>query len=160
MRNRSVNLCILVLFRISNGFLLSHPTHLVSIDCGAIRGPSIETKPDYDAIVGPLGRTVDVFFLDLFRRKLEENVGFQTNETGYAAIIDLTAKLNARYSDRKEIQRRAQNTLNDMFPEWLPGSYAVLFSRPLPKVTRIKNVFISIPAFVSAPLLLYSSQQG
>jgi hypothetical protein len=95
----------------------------------------METKPDYDAIVGPLGRAVDNLFLDLFRQKLEENVGFQTNETGYAAIIDLTSKLNARYSDREEIRRRAQKTLSDLFPSWLPGSYAILFSKPFPRVS-------------------------
>jgi hypothetical protein len=97
----------------------------------------METKPDYDAIIGPLGRTVDTFFLNLFRQKLEENVGFRTNETGYAAIIDLTSKLNAEHSDRAEIQRRAQKTLTDMFPSWLPSSYAVLFSKPLPKVSLL-----------------------
>lgn len=156
MRNRFLTLFTFILCGVSNGFLHWHPSRATA--CFAIRGPPIETKPDYDAIVGPLGRTVDNFFLGLFHRKLAENVGFQTNETGYAAIIDLTAKLNARYSDRKEIQRRAQNTLKDMFPSWLPSSYALLFSKPYPKV-RTRLFFPSISQIIVFSIQLFSSFQ-
>jgi hypothetical protein len=36
----------------------------------AVIGPSADTKPDYERIVGPLGKTVDNVFLKVFRGKL------------------------------------------------------------------------------------------
>lgn len=73
-------------------------------------------------------------------------------------LMELTKAMNARFSDRTEVHRRAQATLGKllaavlghaehhssmpictvaMFPEWMPGSYAVLFSKPLPEVREI-----------------------
>ena len=40
-----------------------------------VLGPDIATKPDYENIHGPLGKTMDSIFLQVFRSKLAEYVG-------------------------------------------------------------------------------------
>jgi hypothetical protein len=44
-----------------------------------VAGPDVATKPDYDKIHGPLGRLMDHIFLRVFRAKLAEHVGFDSN---------------------------------------------------------------------------------
>ena len=100
------------------------------------QGPDLATKPDYENIHGPLGKTLDKVFLWVFRTKLAEHVGVDSKlpKTDFNGLMELTAAMNARYSDRAEIQTIAQKTLNSMFPSWLPGQYAILFSKPFPEV--------------------------
>ena len=78
-----------------------------------VPGPSIETKPDYDNIHGPLGETLDKVFLKLFRSKLAENIGIDSKlpKDDYQGIMELATALNSRYSDRTQVQKIAQNTL-------------------------------------------------
>ena len=78
-----------------------------------VPGPSIETKPDYDNIHGPFGKTLDKVFLKLFRSKLAENIGIDSKlpQDDYQGIMELTTALNSRYSDRTQVQQIAQNTL-------------------------------------------------
>ena len=98
-----------------------------------VPGPPVETKPDYENIHGPLGKTLDKVFLKLFRAKLSENIGVDSKlpNDDYQGIMELTTALNSRYSDRKQVQTIAQNTLRDMFPSWLPKQYAILFSKAI-----------------------------
>ena len=83
-----------------------------------VPGPPIETKPDYDNIHGPLGKTLDKVFLKLFRSKLAENIGIDSKlpKDDYQGIMELTTALNSRYSDRKEVSKIAQNTLRKFLP--------------------------------------------
>ena len=114
----------------------SFPLRAVGTD--GVRGPSADDKPDYENIVGPLGRPADQLFTSVFRTQLANNVGFDSPrpKTDYQGIIEITTELNKRFSSRTEIQQRAQATLKSLFPSWLPGSYAVLFSKPFPEVSR------------------------
>jgi hypothetical protein len=107
-----------------------------------VGGPPLSTKPDYGNIIGPLGPTVDNLFLAVFRHQLARHSGFSSEKSGYQGIVEIAAILNKRVSDRTEIQRRAQETLRALFPSWLPGQYAILFSRPFPAV-RIYYLFIT-----------------
>ena len=43
-----------------------------------VEGPDISTKPDYEAIHGPLGKTLDDVFLRYFRTKMAEKVGIDS----------------------------------------------------------------------------------
>jgi hypothetical protein len=45
-----------------------------------VPGPPVETKPDYDNIHGPLGKAVDDVFLSMFREKLAEQVGVDSDK--------------------------------------------------------------------------------
>ena len=83
-----------------------------------VPGPPIETKPDYDNIHGPLGKTLDKVFLKLFRSKLAENIGIDSKlpKDDYQGIMELTTALNSRYSDRKQVSKIAQNTLRKFLP--------------------------------------------
>lgn len=78
-------------------------------------GPDPSTKPDYENIHGPLGKTLDKLFLYVFRTKLAEHVGVDSKlpKTDFNGLMELTAAMNARYSDRAEIQTIAQRTLRE-----------------------------------------------
>lgn len=78
-------------------------------------GPDPSTKPDYENIHGPLGKTLDKLFLYVFRTKLAEHVGVDSKlpKTDFNGLMELTAAMNARYSDRAEIQKIAQRTLRE-----------------------------------------------
>lgn len=78
-------------------------------------GPDKTTKPDYENIHGPLGKTLDSLFLYVFRSKLAEHVGVDSKlpKTDFAGLMELTAAMNARYSDRAQIQNIAQRTLRE-----------------------------------------------
>jgi hypothetical protein len=109
----------------------------------AIRGPPIETKPDYDTIVGPLGRFVDRIFLTMFRNALAEQTqldsSFAVND--YRGIIDIALKMNRKYSDRTLVQTKALQVLKSLFPSWLPSAYSKLFSAPFPRFSARMNAW-------------------
>ena len=106
----------------------------------AVPGPSIDSKPDYESIYGPMGPLADRLFQAVFRAKLAEHAGFDSPLQGYAGIIDIAAKMNRRYS-RDQVQQRAQQVLVSMFPRWMPPSYAVLFSGPFPDFSARMNAW-------------------
>lgn len=91
---------------------------------------------------------------------------FTFTQDDYMGLIELTQAMNARYSNRTEVQLIAQSTLCkiemrmnftfvwmfwspysfaissssvSLFPSWLPGQFAILFSRPFPKVRWIAD---------------------
>lgn len=55
----------------------------------------------------------------------------------YEAIVDLTKKLNALPPE--ETAEKTRGILKSLFPSWLPGAFAVLFSKPLPYVSARIN---------------------
>lgn len=105
----------------------------------AVAGPPLETKPDYENIVGPLGQFADYIFMAAFRIQLAKQVGKDSTKplTDYSAIIDLARELN--YQEYPQL--KALQTLKSLFPSWLPGSYAKLFSRPFPKFSARMNAW-------------------
>ena len=117
----------------------SAPKKKESSPPGFVEGPAPETKPDYDNIHGPLGKAMDTVFLKVFRSTMAEKVGVdsQRPQDDYQGLMELTAALNARYSDRLQVQAIAQDVLRSLFPSWLPGAYAVLFSKPFPALSSV-----------------------
>lgn len=108
-----------------------------------VAGPDSTTKPDYDNIHGPFGKQLDTILLKMFRSSLAKNLGIDSalpNED-YAGILELVTAMNARFSNREEIQRISQDTLRDLFPKWLPGQYAFLFSKPFPRFSARMNAW-------------------
>ncbi len=91
------------------------PKKLNAARFAVTQGPDPATKPEYENIHGPLGKTVDNVFLYVFRTRLAEHVGIDSKlpKTDFAGLMELTAAMNARYSDRKEIQKIAQRTLRE-----------------------------------------------
>lgn len=79
-----------------------------------VEGPSVESKPDYERIHGPLGKTMDKVFLKVFRGKMAEAFGLDSKlpYDNYQGLMELTAAMNARYSDKAETQRLAQEVLS------------------------------------------------
>lgn len=82
-----------------------------------VEGPPRETKPDYENIHGPLGKTLDTAFLKLFRSKMAEafEMDSQLPHDDYQGLMELTAAMNARYSDQTVAQRLAQDVLRKYF---------------------------------------------
>mmetsp|Transcript_29148 Transcript_29148/g.84735 ORF Transcript_29148/g.84735 Transcript_29148/m.84735 type:complete len:348 (+) Transcript_29148:56-1099(+) len=110
---------------------------------GFVSGPSLDDKPDYENIQGPLGKAIDRLFLRIFRSRMAEKVGVDSElpYDDYQGLMELTAALNARYSDRGQVQAIAQDVLRSLFPSWLPGQYAILFSRPFPAFSARMNAW-------------------
>lgn len=108
-----------------------------------IDGPPVETKPDYENIVGPLGKLADNIFLTIFRMKMAEKVGVDSSlpKDDFQGLMELTAALNARYSDRLQVQQIAQEVLRACFPKWLPPQFAFLFAGPFPKFSSRMNAW-------------------
>jgi len=108
-----------------------------------IKGPDIDTKPEYENIVGPLGKTLDRLFLMIFRTKMAERIGVDSSlpKDDYQGLMELSGALNARFSDRTEVQKVAQDVLRSLFPSWLPGQYALLFSGPFPEFSARMNAW-------------------
>lgn len=113
-----------------------------------MHGPSVETKPDYENIHGPLGPFMDTLFMKLFRSSLAEHVGVDSDkpQNDYMGLMELTAAMNARYSDRSQVHRIAQDVLISLFPSWMPGSYSVLFSKPFPEFSSRMNAWATMVA--------------
>ena len=107
------------------------------VESRIVQGPDPETKPDYSNIHGPMGKSIDDIFLKMFRSSLAYHVGVDSERAkdDYQGLMELTTALNARYQDRTQVQTIAQNTLRSLFPSWLPGQFAILFSKPFPKVS-------------------------
>jgi hypothetical protein len=78
-----------------------------------VEGPPRETRPDYENIHGPLGKSVDNTLLTVFRSKMAEKFGMDSKlpHDDFQGLMELTAAMNARYSDKSEVQRMAQDVL-------------------------------------------------
>lgn len=89
----------------------------------AVPGPSVDTKPDYENIIGPAGKFADDVFLHLFRQELAAQVGDDDDDAiapGYQGIMELAATMNQKFTNRTEIHVRAQAVLRNLFPSWMP----------------------------------------
>ncbi len=108
-----------------------------------IPGPPIETKPDYENIHGPLGKKMDDIFLSVFRSKLAERVGVDSKlpKNSYEGLMELTAALNSRYSDRRDVQQISKDTLVSLFPPFILQWFPILFARPFPEFSMRMNAW-------------------
>eukprot|EP00566_Odontella_aurita_P015772 CAMPEP_0113526830 /NCGR_PEP_ID=MMETSP0015_2-20120614/960_1 /TAXON_ID=2838 /ORGANISM="Odontella" /LENGTH=284 /DNA_ID=CAMNT_0000425201 /DNA_START=161 /DNA_END=1015 /DNA_ORIENTATION=- /assembly_acc=CAM_ASM_000160 len=111
-----------------------------------IEGPPPETRPDYEHIHGPLGKFLDDIFMALFRTRLAERVGVDSNlpKNDYQGLMELVAAMNARFSDRRDVQKIAQYTLRSLFPSWLPGQFGVMFAKPFPAFSSRLNAWATM----------------
>ena len=109
----------------------------------AIRGPPKETKPDYENIVGPLGRTMDMLFMVVFRKALAKHTNLDSDRpvNDFKGITDIALQMNRRYPDRTQVQVRALDVLKSLFPPGLPRAYAKLFSGPFPAFSARMNAW-------------------
>ena len=96
-------------------------------------GPA-DPPPSYQAIdAHPLNRLV----FSLFRRKMADALGADSDIQGYPAIIDLTRRLNGLGPPRAT-QQATRRILQSLFPSWLPGAFKV------GKATMQKMIFFSL----------------
>mmetsp|Transcript_14712 Transcript_14712/g.27682 ORF Transcript_14712/g.27682 Transcript_14712/m.27682 type:complete len:287 (+) Transcript_14712:54-914(+) len=109
-----------------------------------VQGPSLETKPDYDEIHGPLGPEMDKLFLCTFRSKMAENIGNQYDSTlpygDYSGLMELARTMNIVY-DKPQVKELSQNILRSLFPSWLPNAFGWMFARPFPAFSAKMNAW-------------------
>lgn len=131
----------------STTILAAAPSNTTTWSSTTVRGPDPLTKPNYDAIHGPLGPLMDAVFLAVFRHQLSSHTSIHSERplTEYQGIIEITAEMNRRYR-RDNVQARAQNVLRALFPSWMPSSYAVLFSQPFPAWSARMNAWATMVA--------------
>ncbi|KAL6771544.1 hypothetical protein ACKKBG_A26805 [Auxenochlorella protothecoides x Auxenochlorella symbiontica] len=78
---------------------------------------------------------------DCYRRKMAAAVGHDSPKQGYAAIIDLTRELNDAPNTPADTQAATVSILKSLFPPWLPGAFAVMFSKPFPAFSARLNAW-------------------
>ncbi|CAM6038223.1 unnamed protein product [Sphagnum compactum] len=66
-------------------------------------------------IPGPL----DVIFLNVFRSKMVEEVGWDSSRPGYDGLIDVAKRLLLHYPSRQETEQATVRVLRSLFPSWL-----------------------------------------
>ena len=116
-----------------------------------VSGPPLDSKPNYEEIVGPLGKIMDLLFMVVFRMKLADQMDKYGGDskrplTDYKGITELASRMNRLIHNRQEVQQRAQETLRSLFPSWLPKQYAILFSKPLPAFSARMNAWATYVA--------------
>jgi len=99
-------------------------------------GPA-DPPPDYSRLdASPLNAAV----MGLFRARMAAALGGADSAAppgDYAAIVELTRRLNARPPPETRSATRA--ILRSLFPSWLPRAFAVLFSRRAPAFSARLN---------------------
>lgn len=147
------------LFRCSIAFYFSSRCHIsiyssnnISLAngryCGGkkfvVQGPSLETKPDYDEIHGPLGPEMDKLFLRIFRSKMAENIGIRYDSDlpydDYMGLMDLARTMNIVY-EKPKVKELSQDILRSLFPSWLPNAFGWMFARPFPSFSAKMNAW-------------------
>ena len=105
-----------------------------------LRSPPLP-PPGWDAQVSLIdSKPLSKLVLALFRSKMAlalEGKDSDEPKGSYEAIVDLTKKLNAL--PPSETTAKTRNILKSLFPSWLPGAFAVLFSKPLPYISARIN---------------------
>lgn len=107
-----------------------------------VEGPSIDSKPDYSSISGPMGPFVDSILMSLFRYKLSQRLSRPDNTiitpdsnlplNDFMGIIDLTTRMNTQNFNRGTIQKMAQDVLVSLFPPFILDRYPTWFAQPFP----------------------------
>jgi hypothetical protein len=128
---------------LSTGSLDHRNNNYTAFLASSVRGPPQDTKPDYENIVGPLGRFMDRIFLTVFRLTLDKNSGITSTRDNddYQGLIEIALAMNRKYPNRTEVQTRALVVLKSLFPSWMPPAYTVLFSRPFPNLAARMNAW-------------------
>jgi len=64
---------------------------------------------------GPL----DDVFLKIFRRKMAQEVGWDSSKPGYDGLVDVAKRLLVQYRTGEETERATVRVLRSLFPTWL-----------------------------------------
>lgn len=106
-----------------------------------VRGPQ-SPPPDYSSIDrNPFNKQL----MAIFRAKLDAELGYSIDTTGYAGIIAVVRALADRHRANPHALRDAsQRVLMSLFPSWLPNAFAVMFSKPIPHFAAWINAVVTV----------------
>jgi hypothetical protein len=109
-----------------------------------VEGPPLETKPDYNKIIGPLGSTLDQLFLIIFRHKMAQQIGKENDSkrayNDYGGLMELASTMNI-INSKDDVQLLSQNVLKSLFPSWLPNAFGWMFAKPFPGFSARMNAW-------------------
>lgn len=121
--------------------LLRPPARCVVAPCSSYveAGPKTE-EPAYTHIdSNPLNKVI----MQLFRRKMVAELGQDSEEHEYEAIIDLTRKLNSSDRTARQTQLATLRILKSLFPSWLPSLFRKMFAEPFPAFSYKMNAIVT-----------------
>ena len=102
-------------------------------------GPE-DAAPSYEDIDNfPLNKV----FFTLFRKKVSENVGYDSPVEGYEGLMEVTRVLNTKFKSREEITAVSKAVLVSLFPSWLPPAFRVMFAQPFPEFSLFMNAWVT-----------------
>ena len=102
-------------------------------------GPG-DAAPSYEDIDNfPLNKV----FFTLFRKKVSENVGYDSPVEGYEGLMEVTRVLNTKFKSREEITAVSKAILVSLFPSWLPPAFRVMFAQPFPEFSLFMNAWVT-----------------
>jgi len=83
--------------------------------------------------------------MNIFRTKLEAELGSTTDTPGYAGVIAVVKSLADRHrGDTQALRDASERVLMSLFPSWLPRAFSVLFSRPFPAFAAWINAVVTV----------------
>ncbi|CAM9285812.1 unnamed protein product [Choristocarpus tenellus] len=91
-------------------------------------------------------RLLDRTLLGFFRAKLAEEIGGDTFSEGYDGLMEMIRALNEKYPTKRATQEASRRVLKSLFPSWLPGQFAVMFSQPFPEFSSKLNAWVTLVA--------------
>ena len=93
---------------------------------------------------------MDTLFLVVFRRALAQHTDGPDSTrpwTDFRGITELAARLNQQHkTNQTHIHWAARQTLQSLFPSWMPSQYAKLFSKPFPGFAARMNAWATYVA--------------
>eukprot|EP00611_Tribonema_gayanum_P031647 TRINITY_DN91_c0_g1_i1.p1 TRINITY_DN91_c0_g1~~TRINITY_DN91_c0_g1_i1.p1 ORF type:complete len:227 (+),score=22.85 TRINITY_DN91_c0_g1_i1:78-758(+) len=137
-------------FATSGACVRRHTSQLCMADSSHVRvvgtaGPSLasDPPPEYDD-----SGLLDRMLLGLFRKKLAAELQYDGSDPGYAGLIEMIRSLNdgPGYPTAHDTQQAARKVLKSLFPPWLPGAFAVMFSKPFPEFSCRMNAWVTLVA--------------
>ncbi|CAM9736703.1 unnamed protein product [Chrysoparadoxa australica] len=102
-------------------------------------GPT-DAPPSYDAADS---NPFNAALLGYFRSKLADECGGQSPTEGYDGLMEMILALNSKFMSQVETQQASRRTLQALFPSWLPGAFAVMFSKPFPGFSNRLNAWVT-----------------
>lgn len=112
-----------------------------------VQGPPIDTKPKYNQIHGPLGKTLDSLFLSIFRTKMEQVTMITSTlpKDDYQGLMEVANQMTKKYS-KPQVRELSRQILRSLFPSWLPSAFRQMFAIPLPAFSAVMNAYATYVA--------------
>ncbi|KAL3696783.1 hypothetical protein R1sor_010859 [Riccia sorocarpa] len=120
--------------------LMQRRKNMISLKVVKQESPPDLSPPIPEYVAGPL----DDVFLKLFRRKMAEEVGWDSKKSGYDGLIEVVKHLYTGSSSKEATEAATVRVLTSLFPAWLLPLFRQLIT-PLAegKVAAVMTAFVT-----------------